>query len=256
VYAYFWFQTGPRREQHRRSIIAILTGTIAALLVNRTIAAIIPLRLRPMYAPGIPHHPYSFPITYYLENWNSLPSDNATYFFALAFGLAHLLPRYTVPNMLYPVVWICLPRLYLGEHYLSDLVAGAGIGIVIVWAAIRSRWFRYDYASRVLSLMDAQRGMFYAFAFLIYFEMGSLFSDIRSIGQQVIHIGRMTKSLPGPVSLLIAGALIAIGLTAGFAVARAFRARTQQADEADDPNRSRMNHRRSGSIQPLCRRPV
>jgi membrane-associated phospholipid phosphatase len=47
--------------------------------------------------------------------------------------------------MLYAAGWICLPRVFLGEHYVSDVVVGAGIGIALVvrfievWVAIPFR---------------------------------------------------------------------------------------------------------------------
>jgi len=42
--------------------------------------------------------------------------------------LAYLLRRYAVTILLYTVVWVCLPRIYLGIHYVSDIVVGIVIG--------------------------------------------------------------------------------------------------------------------------------
>ena len=131
TYVYLWFRVGPDQEERRKAIIAILTGAVLALVVNRAISDLTPFRVRPMYNPSISHHPYSFPMSLNLENWSSFPSDTATYFFALAFGLAHFLRRYTVPIMLYTVGWICLPRVFFGVHYASDIVVGA---------RLESRW--------------------------------------------------------------------------------------------------------------------
>jgi membrane-associated phospholipid phosphatase len=244
AYAYLWFHVGADREKRRRAVIAIFAGTMLALLVNRTIAGIIPFRLRPMYAPGLPHHPYSFPIAYNLENWNSFPSDTATYFFGLAFGLGRLLPRCMAPLMLYTAVWICLPRVFLGEHYLSDLAVGGALGVTTVWAAFRSEWLRQGFATRVLGLMEVERGVFYAFAFLVCFEMGTVFGDIRSIGNQVIHLGRMAISLPAPLALLVTAAFLALVAVAGFAVVRAFRGQPHHTALADRPIRPRTEGRR------------
>src|ERR1700733_3782563 len=44
-YAYIWFRAGPRQEERRREIVAILTGTLFALALARTIANIAPYRL-------------------------------------------------------------------------------------------------------------------------------------------------------------------------------------------------------------------
>jgi len=124
AYWHFWFRAGPDRDRRRRAIIAIVAGALFALVASRTIADLLPFRTRPMYDPRLQHHPYAFPISAVLVNWSAFPSDQATYFFALAFGLAHLSRRLAVPAMLYAAGWICLPRLFLGEHYASDVVAG------------------------------------------------------------------------------------------------------------------------------------
>ena len=128
----WWFRSGPDREGCRRAIIAIMIGAILSIIVARTIAFIVPFRLRPIYDPMISHPSYSIPLTYNIENWSAFPSDTAAYFFALAFGLACLLRRLAVPILLYTVVWICLPRMYLGIHYASDIVVGIAVGITMV----------------------------------------------------------------------------------------------------------------------------
>jgi membrane-associated phospholipid phosphatase len=220
VYAYLWFRICPEREKRRRAIIAIFTGTMAALLVSRTIADIAPFRMRPMYDPGIFRHAHSFSIMGNMENWSSFPSDTAAYFFALAFGLAYLLRRYSA-LMLYTVVWVCLPRLFLGEHYLSDIVAGGAIGIAMVWLSVRSEWLRSSLATRVLSRMDANPGIFYASAFLVCFEMGVLFNDVRCTARYLFHASRAALSQGTLHSLPAAGALLGLVMIAGFAVVRA-----------------------------------
>jgi hypothetical protein len=144
-------------------------------------------RLRPMYDPSLPHHAYSFPTPPNLLDWSSFPSDTAAYFFALAFGLVHLLRRYSVPILLYTAGWICLPRMYLGEHYLSDIVVGAAIGIAVVKASLKSGWLHQNIASPVLRFMDAKPHVFYAAAFLVFFEMAVVFGDVRTAMQQLIH---------------------------------------------------------------------
>jgi membrane-associated phospholipid phosphatase len=219
-YAFLWFRSGADREERRRKIIVIFTGTMLALLVSRTIADLAPFRIRPMFDPGISHHPYSVSVMANMENWSSFPSDTAAYFFALAFGLAYLLRRYTVPIMLYTAGWICLPRVFLGEHYLSDIVVGSAIGIATVWASLRSEWLRAGLATRVLSLMHARPEVFYASAFLACFEMGVLFDDVRSAARQFFHASHKAFFLEHFLFLTAVFAFIGLGMVVAFAAAR------------------------------------
>src|SRR5947208_3223524 len=101
MYWYLWFKAGAAQERRRTAIIVIVVGALLALVAARSIATLMPFRIRPMYDPRLQHHPYAFPITPTLINWSAFPSDNATFFFALAFGLAYLSRRFTIPAMLY-----------------------------------------------------------------------------------------------------------------------------------------------------------
>ncbi len=187
MYAYIWFQAGPRQEEQRRAIVAILTGTLFALALTRTIANIAPYRLRPMYDPTLPHHALSFPISFNMEEWSSFPSDTAAYFMALAFGLVRLLRRYSVAILLFAAVWICLPRLFFGLHFLSDVIVGAAIGIGVVEASLKSRWLRQNLATPVLDFMEAKPHLFYAASFMFLFEMSVAFDDLRRPLRGLIH---------------------------------------------------------------------
>jgi membrane-associated phospholipid phosphatase len=188
MYWYFWFRAGPDRDRRRRAVIAIVVGALAALVASRIIADLVPFRIRPMYDLHLQHHPYAFPISPILVNWSAFPSDQATFFFALAFGLAQLSRRLAIPAMLYVAGWICLPRMFLGVHYASDVVAGAVIGFTLVWGSLRVRWLQSGFATRLLALAEARPEVFYPAAFLASFEMSVLFDDIREAARTVFHI--------------------------------------------------------------------
>lgn len=207
LYWYFWFRSGPDREKRREAIVVILIGVILALVVARTIAFAAPFRIRPVYDPAFQHHPYSWLAHMDLENWSAFPSDTATYFFALACGIAYLARRLAIPIMLHTVVWICLPRLYYGIHYASDMVAGAAIGITVVWLALRSGWLRSRLAQQALAAADAIPSVFYAAAFLVSYEMTSMFGGIRWLGRELIHAARV-----GAHHEIVGFALIALAI--------------------------------------------
>ncbi len=130
LYWSLWFRPGSDRDSRRRAISAIVAGALFAVVACRVVADLGPHRIRPMYNPHLQHRAYLLPQSLNLVNWSAFPSDTAAYFFALAFGLARLSRRLAVPAMLYAAGWICLPRLFLGEHYASDVIAGALVGIV------------------------------------------------------------------------------------------------------------------------------
>src|SRR5580704_16132106 len=142
LYWGLWFCPGLDRDKRRKAIIAILAGALFAVIACRVIADLTPHRIRPMYDAHLQHHPYLFPLTPNLVDWSSFPSDTAAYFFALAFGIACLSRGLAIPAMLYAAGWICLPRVFLGEHYASDVIVGAAIGIVVASASLKVEWLQ------------------------------------------------------------------------------------------------------------------
>jgi len=220
TYWYLWFRGDSDRESRRRSIVAFTIAAPLAIMVARTIAFLAPFRLRPIFDPTLVHPLYSIPATANIENWSSFPSDTAAYFFALAFGLMYLLRRFAIPIMLYTAGWVCLPRLYLGLHYASDVVAGVLIGITVAWVSLRSELLQSVLASRVLAVADTSPEWFYAIAFLTSFEMATVFEGSRRLGRALfnavlveLHLGAVPAGNSRPVDewggfLAMAGFLV------------------------------------------------
>ena len=77
-----------------------------------------------------------------------------------------------------------LPRLYLGLHYLTDLLAGAALGAAVVAAAVGlgERWAPARRGlDAALSISRRWPVYFSAALFLATFEMASLFGTGRRI---------------------------------------------------------------------------
>lgn len=182
-YCYFWFYEGREQKERRKAILMIFVGALAGLAITRVLATIAPFRVRPMFETSIKQYPLSLTPTFNFVDWSSWPCDHAAYIGALAFGLAMLSRRITIPAMTYFAVWVCVPRIYLGIHYTSDVLVGTAIGIVSVWATLHIEEVRSFVANPLLAFMEAKPQMFYTAAFLVLLEMTMLFWDI----QQPVH---------------------------------------------------------------------
>lgn len=68
--------------------------------------------------------------------YNSFPSGHAATIFALAAALALLFPRWRIPLFILAAV-VGLSRLIVGAHYLSDVLAGAYVGVMTVYLLTR-----------------------------------------------------------------------------------------------------------------------
>jgi len=67
--------------------------------------------------------------------YNSLPSGHATTVFALAAALMLFSPRWRLPLVGFAAV-VGLSRIVVGAHYLSDVMAGAYVGIMTVFLLV------------------------------------------------------------------------------------------------------------------------
>jgi PAP2 superfamily len=95
---------------------------------SRIVAHSLPFRERPLREQELHFHlPYGMN-SVVLEGWSSFPSDHAAFFFALAVTFLFVCRRAGIFAIVYSGLVVCLPRIYLGIHYPSDIAAGVLIG--------------------------------------------------------------------------------------------------------------------------------
>ncbi|MGI9114684.1 MAG: phosphatase PAP2 family protein [Chthoniobacterales bacterium] len=170
-----WF----RRPAAREGLLAGLGGSLIALFLARVLAYVLPVRQRPLLEPSL-HFlpPLGLPDQSNWTNWSSFPSDHAALFFAIVAGVWLADRRVGILAGLYAVIAICLPRLYVGIHYPTDIIAGALIGWGSV--ALLSQW-RSAWARPIVRALERFPGWGYALMFLLTFQVATLFWDMRVI---------------------------------------------------------------------------
>ncbi len=129
----------------RGSLLVIATmaiGGIVTLLLKQLVA-----RARPevFFENGF----YGLGLPFSGDPFNSFPSSHTLTAFALAAALAHLLPRLRWPLFLFAAA-VGISRLVNLDHYLSDVVTAAIVGIVAAgWLAPRVLDPQRDWAARL-----------------------------------------------------------------------------------------------------------
>lgn len=186
--AWFWCSKGAERPRNRETIVATMIATLAAIVLGRLIALGLPFRVRPMNSPDIPFiAPYGEVLLF--RGWSAFPSDHAMVFATLATGLWFISPVVGLVMLVYGAVFIGLPRLYLGWHHPTDLLAGAGFGILLGVVANSTKVRRW--ITKVpLRVAEARPSLFYAVSFLVLSQFANMFYDVRTIARGGANLAR------------------------------------------------------------------
>ncbi len=186
---WFWFRyTDAQKERNARErIISALAAAVFTLFLVRFLAYVLPFRARPSQNPAL-----NFLLPFgtgrgEVSTWSSFPSDHAALFFPLAVGIWSITKRLGWLLLAYVFFIICLPRIYLGLHYPTDILAGALLGILMAGLANTKR-ARSFIAGPVLKWQKKSPALFYVCFFLLTSQIADLFIEVRRAGAGVLMI--------------------------------------------------------------------
>ncbi|SAK84510.1 PA-phosphatase like phosphoesterase [Caballeronia temeraria] len=181
-----WFQPGETQQWRRETVVAALCAGLAAFLLGRLLALTLPFRLRPLYDPSV--H-LSFPVADVtgeaMRLWSSFPSDHAALWMAIAVGIFFVWRWIGVLAIVHCAVFVCLPRVYLGLHYPTDVIGGAVIGAFCAWLFTRAP-IRTRFAPFFVRFMEYRPAVGYMLAFLFFFELVTMFDEPRYLATLII----------------------------------------------------------------------
>jgi undecaprenyl-diphosphatase len=163
-------------------ILAVLASCGLGEVIARLMSKGLPFRPRPLLNPDLAFHlPGGKTVEMLgITHESSFPSDHGVLFFALATGIWLVSRRAGLLAFAWALVMIALPRLYLGLHYASDLLAGAAIGITV---ALLGAWLLPQLAPVKWAAAWASRqpALFYPMFFVAMMELATMLVDVRAL---------------------------------------------------------------------------
>jgi undecaprenyl-diphosphatase len=179
-----WFRRSADKARDRAILVSGVISAMGALAVSRIAAFCLPFRERPIFVAALRFRAPIGTNSSTLIDWSSFPSDHAALYFSLATVVFFVSRRAGALAYLYTVLFICLPRLYLGDHYPTDLIGGTVIGIAMSIVSTNGR-VRESLARIPLQMLEAVPSCFYVVVYLGSFLLANNFDPIRKLGSLV-----------------------------------------------------------------------
>lgn len=173
----------------RKTVLATFAGSFVALFLGMILAITLPFRLRPLHQPALNFHlPFGME-TGVLEGWSSFPSDHATLFAGLVTGIFLISRRLGFISIIYVFLVVFIPRIYLGFHYPTDILAGILLGCVCVLLTNRSM-IKKPLTDPLLAWSEKYPRVFYGTFFILFYETAALFDDVRDFGRGILPVAK------------------------------------------------------------------
>ena len=200
IFWYYWFRQADaaNRKLTREHLLCTVAGGMFSIVVARGLAAALPFRMRPRFEPSLHFAlPQGMdPGSYW--DWSAFPSDHAVMFAALATGLFFVSWRAGLLSFLYISLIVLFPRLYLGIHYATDILAGAALG-VICGVCVNLTPIRARISGWALKHEQTSPGAFYVAMFVATFLFATMFDSLRDCAQSAWHlVVQLTGGHTGP----------------------------------------------------------
>jgi undecaprenyl-diphosphatase len=180
IFWYLWFKASADNPAKRVQLIATLISVFFVMVITLSIAGLVHFRERPFLNPGFKFNsliPFNEPLT----RLSSFPSDHAALFTSLATGFYFVSRKTGIITMIFAFIYILFPRLYLGYHYPTDILAGTILGVSITAFIVRSDFVKNIISKMIMPLSINHPEYFYPILFVVTCQIADLFGGSREI---------------------------------------------------------------------------
>ncbi len=190
VYFWLWFRSSEQARRDQRLLLSGVIMAVGSVLLARALADCLPYRVRPVNNPALHLHiAEGFHGAGAYADWSSFPSDHAVIYAVLAGVLFALARPIGTATVAYVVFVIDLPRVFLGIHYPSDILAGTALGLAVAVLGTTERISRIG--EPLLRFRDRSPGWFYAALSFALFSIPMVFHwmQLLRFSATLVHAG-------------------------------------------------------------------
>jgi hypothetical protein len=118
-------------------------------------------------------------------------------YFALAVTFFYVSRTVGIAGLVYTAIVVCLPRIYLGIHYPTDILVGAFLGIGVGSLGTLQK-LRNRVTNPIWQWLEKSPASFYSFLFVWSFSLADQFDDVRALGSAALKLAKLTHHTVGP----------------------------------------------------------
>jgi undecaprenyl-diphosphatase len=194
AYWWLWFEADESAVySRRRNVVVALLAVIGVASALNLLKFLLPFRHNPLNSPDLGLRlPFGVDPTS-LSDSSSFPSGHATLFFALSVPLWMRSRWLGAAAAVWTLLVICLPLLYFGYHWPSDVVAGAVVGVALMLLLCRLIGAT-GLPDRVVGFSATHPPAFYAIAWLVSLEIAVRFGDVQAYFTDAARLARALLS--------------------------------------------------------------
>lgn len=194
AFIWIWFETDSNGVHiHRRNVVTSLLAVVVVAGAAWLLKAVLPFRARPLAHPDLGLRvPFGLDSAT-LNVLNAFPSGHAAFFFALSVPLWTRSARLGAAATVWILLMICFPLLYRGDHWASDILAGAVVGITVMLVLCRLIGAT-GLPDWVLHLSETHPPLFYTIAWLFALEIAEVFFDVQLYLRDAARLARALLS--------------------------------------------------------------
>jgi|HubBroStandDraft_3_1064219.scaffolds.fasta_scaffold16349_2 undecaprenyl-diphosphatase len=190
AYWWLWFEADESGvHAQRRNVVVALVAVIVVAGASLLLKVLLPFRYPPLSNPDLGLRlPFGVDPTA-LNHFSSFPSGHAMLFFALSVPLWIRSRWFGAAAAVWTLLMICLPLLYLGDHWPSDIVAGAVVGVALMLLLCRLIGAT-GLPDRVVRFSATHPPAFYAIAWLVALEITARFGGVEAFFSDAARLAR------------------------------------------------------------------
>jgi len=190
AYWWLWFEADESGvPAQRRNVVVALLAVIGVAGALKLLKVLLPFRYCPLNNPDLGLRlPHGVDPTL-LNDFSSFPSNHAALFFALSVPLWMRSRWWGAAAAAWTLLVICLPLLYLGYHWPSDIFAGAVVGVALMLLLCRLIGAT-GLPDRVVRFSATHPPAFYAIAWLVALEIAVRFDAVQAFFSDAARLAR------------------------------------------------------------------